>query len=514
MFRNKRPRATVIVSADHGEEFADHGGWYHGTTLYDEQVRVPFLWSSPGVVQAGTVQAPVEILDITTTLLAAVGIPRDARMRGDDLGPFLRAEPALGPMYAFASVGDEQMAVNEQHKAICSPLGCRLYDLKADPQEQYNLASAQPEIVASMQTAISSFRASIPRIEAMGVGGGQWPEPLARVQLGEEGAVPLLVPLLADSRYEVRAQAARMLGLFRYRPAVQTLATMRDMDQHPDVQAEAAIAGLWLDDSEAREKVAEIVSSSEQERSRRAALALASVGDARGEEIIKSLVGDEQADEELRIQAMRAAARLRISDAHEILHSVLNNVRLRPDAIDVLAELGGKRSADMIAEALLEERYLPAREAGMRALFSLNDSRAVPLTLRFLGMDTPVPGGVELLVEHQPRKLAYLAGIDSSSIKERGQWNCEAGGCTPGDAAELEVVPEEISHPMRAVWWVRGPGILRVNGQAFEIAASTQISVDVDGPLRWQVQGDVAIAAIVLVPASNEVPPPAPEPWE
>ena len=41
--RARRPHAVVIVSADHGEEFGDHGGRYHGTTVYEEQVRVPLV---------------------------------------------------------------------------------------------------------------------------------------------------------------------------------------------------------------------------------------------------------------------------------------------------------------------------------------------------------------------------------------------------------------------------------------------------------------------------------------
>src|SRR5690606_34243825 len=79
-FRAARPGATVIVTADHGEEFGDHGGHYHGTTLYDEQVRVPLLWSSPGKATPGLVPTPVELVDVGTTLLSALGMPRDARM--------------------------------------------------------------------------------------------------------------------------------------------------------------------------------------------------------------------------------------------------------------------------------------------------------------------------------------------------------------------------------------------------------------------------------------------------
>src|SRR5262249_7616356 len=40
---------VVALTADHGEEFGEHGGVYHGSTLYEEQVRVPLVVVAPGV---------------------------------------------------------------------------------------------------------------------------------------------------------------------------------------------------------------------------------------------------------------------------------------------------------------------------------------------------------------------------------------------------------------------------------------------------------------------------------
>src|SRR6185437_5465032 len=45
----RRPGAIVLVTADHGEEFGEHGGRYHGTTVYEEQVRVPLVVAGPGI---------------------------------------------------------------------------------------------------------------------------------------------------------------------------------------------------------------------------------------------------------------------------------------------------------------------------------------------------------------------------------------------------------------------------------------------------------------------------------
>ena len=39
---------VVVILSDHGEEFAEHGGWLHGKTLYEEAIRVPLLIKFPG----------------------------------------------------------------------------------------------------------------------------------------------------------------------------------------------------------------------------------------------------------------------------------------------------------------------------------------------------------------------------------------------------------------------------------------------------------------------------------
>ena len=46
---------TIVITADHGEEFMDHGGFWHGITLYDEQLHVPLLLKLPRGERGGSV---------------------------------------------------------------------------------------------------------------------------------------------------------------------------------------------------------------------------------------------------------------------------------------------------------------------------------------------------------------------------------------------------------------------------------------------------------------------------
>ncbi len=68
-------RTVVVVTADHGEEFLDHGGLGHGHTLFDELLHVPLLvrmpGGSPGLVPRETV---LQSIDLYPTILALAGV--------------------------------------------------------------------------------------------------------------------------------------------------------------------------------------------------------------------------------------------------------------------------------------------------------------------------------------------------------------------------------------------------------------------------------------------------------
>jgi len=78
----------IALVADHGEEFQEHGGWWHGTTLYEEQIAVPFLvkWSRHGGLGDGQGDGvAVRMLDVAPTLIARTGARPPASMQGIDL---------------------------------------------------------------------------------------------------------------------------------------------------------------------------------------------------------------------------------------------------------------------------------------------------------------------------------------------------------------------------------------------------------------------------------------------
>jgi hypothetical protein len=91
----------VILHADHGEEFGDHGGRWHYSTVYDEQVAIPFMIRVPGVSPRRT-PSPVDLTDLAPTVLEILDQPTLPLALGDSLVPLLLGGDL--PSFAFAEV--------------------------------------------------------------------------------------------------------------------------------------------------------------------------------------------------------------------------------------------------------------------------------------------------------------------------------------------------------------------------------------------------------------------------
>ena len=84
-------RTIVIITADHGEEFKEHGGRFHARTCYEESVHVPLFVRIPGVAPA-RIGTPVALIDIVPTLVELLGLGPDVAVDGQSL-----LFPALEP---------------------------------------------------------------------------------------------------------------------------------------------------------------------------------------------------------------------------------------------------------------------------------------------------------------------------------------------------------------------------------------------------------------------------------
>ena len=141
-----RSDVVLLVTADHAEEFREHGATRHGANLYDTSVRVPMLvWR-------------------TTKDLVRSGLPSLLPVGGHQIGnyfvrladgtPFARRDEVYmrgGPG------GDRQVGVVVGRTKLIHHVSLgysELYDLEKDPWEQMNLAAARPEQVRLLLSLI------------------------------------------------------------------------------------------------------------------------------------------------------------------------------------------------------------------------------------------------------------------------------------------------------------------------------------------------------------------------
>ena len=94
---------VVIVTADHGEEFFEHQGWGHQSSLFDEQILIPLIVRWPAVFEPRAVPDQVRLIDVMPTVLSIAGMRRQPATQGRSLLPLMMGE-ALEPTSALAEL--------------------------------------------------------------------------------------------------------------------------------------------------------------------------------------------------------------------------------------------------------------------------------------------------------------------------------------------------------------------------------------------------------------------------
>jgi arylsulfatase A-like enzyme len=170
--RDVYEKSVVALVADHGEEFQEHGGWWHGTTLYEEQLRVPLIIKRPNEKQPGTTDKfPARTLDIAPTLMAAAGVGAAREFAGQNLfsqksrdaGQMIFAEEDLeGNVLTSLKQGDWKIiTANSGNPRGLQPV--ELYHLGEDPLEKRNLAEELPEETSRMLALLENYRRAATR---------------------------------------------------------------------------------------------------------------------------------------------------------------------------------------------------------------------------------------------------------------------------------------------------------------------------------------------------------------
>jgi arylsulfatase A-like enzyme len=154
---NRWNDCIFAFTADHGEEFLDHGGRYHPPSrLMEELIHVPLLLRVPGTAKREVARSPFSMLHLAPTLLDAVQLPAPAGFegrsywqqfrKGENFDGLAISECVAGCTNPFRSenrLGPRVLSVRESRYKLMlhfDPVAEDLYDLEADPGEQAPLA--------------------------------------------------------------------------------------------------------------------------------------------------------------------------------------------------------------------------------------------------------------------------------------------------------------------------------------------------------------------------------------
>ena len=170
-------RTAIMVTADHGETFDEHGMSFHGAELWEQLVRVPFIVYVPGV-KPHRIANKRSLIDLAPTVLDLMGLPQppEGELSGES-----NAAIIVAPDEATIDERDVYLDMPwgprvSQHRAIIhgptpglklmAPGGriYALYDLSKDPWETNDISMRDRSVLAQMIEAFDDKHASLHEI--------------------------------------------------------------------------------------------------------------------------------------------------------------------------------------------------------------------------------------------------------------------------------------------------------------------------------------------------------------
>ena len=158
-------RTTVIITADHGEQFGEHGRYRHAASLYGPEVHVPLIIFGPRGVPAGrVVRAPVSLRDLPATVADLLGWQDTSPFPGSSLAKTwetkgdqgrVSADPPLSELgeliepsrekFAPFTSAESLRAIADEGMIYIRHGGGKeeMYDMDVDPSESLDLSESE-----------------------------------------------------------------------------------------------------------------------------------------------------------------------------------------------------------------------------------------------------------------------------------------------------------------------------------------------------------------------------------
>lgn len=164
---NKLENTVIIITADHGEEFGEHGNLSHHRKLYDELIRVPLIIYNLRGIKPRVIDIPFSLIDIAPTLVDLARVKKPIQFKGESLIPYIgdtKKKKLIGTISESDKLVRGKLFI-ENTRVIAyrtsrwkliqkEKYTSELYDLNNDPLETKNLYEENKEMARVLKKEI------------------------------------------------------------------------------------------------------------------------------------------------------------------------------------------------------------------------------------------------------------------------------------------------------------------------------------------------------------------------
>lgn len=158
--------SLIIFAADHAEGLGEHEEFGHSVFIYDTTVKVPLIFSCPGLVAEGKIiEEQVRLVDVMPTILDFLQVEGNKEIQGKSLIDLMKGRIKSLNLPAYSESLYAKLRYNwselqsfrtAEWKYIKSPEP-ELYNTKNDPQELVNLAGSRMDVVKELDNRLETF---------------------------------------------------------------------------------------------------------------------------------------------------------------------------------------------------------------------------------------------------------------------------------------------------------------------------------------------------------------------
>ena len=144
-------KSMIVITSDHGEEFAEHGQMLHDQGGYEELSRIPLIIKLPHSALSGRrISQLGTMVDLMPTILEILGLPVNQQAQGFSLVPAITNDlPVREDIHMYSVLWTGRWKYFSRQK--------ELYDNGSDPLEQHNLYEQHPELVQQLDQRVRSL---------------------------------------------------------------------------------------------------------------------------------------------------------------------------------------------------------------------------------------------------------------------------------------------------------------------------------------------------------------------